>query len=91
MFKIQYVLPSPIIETAQSPLSEEPVDQPGRRRLRLYLVGSKTHTQQTIDRLHLLGYAERFEWSQVIPIPENGLVIRPDPGDVLRYLQRFVW
>ena len=38
--------------------------------------------------LHVLGYAQRFEWRPVIIIPENGLIIRPDPGDVLRYLQR---
>lgn len=38
--------------------------------------------------LCVLGYAERIEWSRIIAIPENGIVIRPDPGDVLRYLQR---
>ena len=89
MLQIKYVLPSAM--AAQSLLPENPPEQPRRRRLRLYLVGSKEDTQRAIDHLHLLGYAERIEWSRVIAIPENGLVIRPDPGDVLRYLQRFVY
>ena len=89
MLQIKYVLPSAM--AAQSLLLENPPEQPRRRRLRLYLVGSKEDTQRAIDHLHLLGYAEHIEWSRVIAIPENGLVIRPDPGDVLRYLQRFVY
>ncbi|HEY9878461.1 MAG TPA: hypothetical protein V6D29_08395 [Leptolyngbyaceae cyanobacterium] len=89
MLQIQYFLPSPLVEGAQPPASVHPPEQLRRRRLRLYLVGSEADTQGAIDSLHLLGYAERFEWSRVISIPENGLVIRPDPGDVLRYLQRY--
>jgi len=89
MLQIKYVLPSAM--AAQPLLLENPPEQPRRRRLRLYLVGSKEDTQRAMDHLHLLGYAERIEWSRVIAIPENGLVIRPDPGDVLRYLQRFVY
>ena len=89
MLQIKYVLPSAMAVLPLLP--ENPPEQPRRRRLRLYLVGSKEDTQRAIDHLHLLGYAERIEWSRVIAIPENGLVIRPDPGDVLRYLQRFVY
>ncbi|MBD2230024.1 hypothetical protein H6G07_00355 [Phormidium tenue FACHB-1052] len=58
------------------------------RRLRHYLVGSPDDTQHAIDRLHLLGYLERVSWSHAIDIPANGLIIRPDAGDVLRYSQR---
>jgi hypothetical protein len=58
------------------------------RRLRHYLVGSPDDTQHAIDRLHLLGYLERVSWSHAIAIPANGLIIRPDAGDVLRYSQR---
>ncbi|MBD2256557.1 hypothetical protein H6G13_03150 [Pseudanabaena sp. FACHB-2040] len=74
---------------AQPPASVNVTVQPRRRRLRLYLVGSEADTRSAIDSLHILGYAERFEWSRVIAIPENGLLIRPDPDDVLRYLQRY--
>ena len=58
------------------------------RRLRHYLVGFPDDTQHAIDRLHLLGYLERVSWSPAIDIPGNGLIIRPDVGDILRYSQR---
>ena len=64
-----------------------PVQQPHRHRLRHYLVGSPIDTQQAIDRLHILGYTERIVWSQPVQIPDDGLIIRPDPGNVLRYTQ----
>jgi hypothetical protein len=89
MLQIQYFLPSPLGEAALPPASINPPAQPRRRRLRLYLVGSEADVQSTIDTLHVLGYAERFEWSQAILIPENGVLIRPDSNDVLRYLQRY--
>jgi hypothetical protein len=89
MLQIQYFLPTTLGESAQPPASVTPTVQPRRRRLRLYLVGSEADTRSAIDSLHILGYAERFEWSPVITIPENGVVIRPDSSDVLRYLQRY--
>jgi hypothetical protein len=89
MLQIQYFLPSPLGEAALPPASVNPTGQPRRRRLRLYLVGSEADVQSAIDTLHVLSYAERFEWSQAIPIPENGVLIRPDADDVLRYLQRY--
>ena len=77
------------VEAAQPP---PPENLPVRLRLRhlhLYLVGSKADTQSAIASLQVLGYAEQFEWSQVINVPEDGLVIQRDPDDVLRYLQRY--
>ncbi|MGF1571240.1 MAG: hypothetical protein ACFCVD_24725 [Nodosilinea sp.] len=69
-----------------------PLEPPGAgvedRRLRHYLVDSPDDTQHAIDRLHLLGYLERISWSPAIDIPANGLIIRPDGGDILRYSQR---
>ena len=88
MLTIQYVLSSPFTEAALPPLSGNHSQSRGRRRLRLYLVGSATDTQQTVDYLHVRGCIERIEWSHTIAVPENGIVIRRDPGDVLRYLQR---
>ncbi|MBD2260259.1 hypothetical protein [Pseudanabaena sp. FACHB-2040] len=88
MLQIQYFLSSPLAEAARPPAPVAPI-RPKRERLRLYLVGSETAIQGAINSLHLLGYAEQFEWSHVIDIPENGLLIRPDPSDVLRYLQRY--
>jgi hypothetical protein len=89
MLQIQYFLSSPYGEATQPAALQMPLVQPRRRRLRLYLVGSSADTQSAIASLHHLGYAEQFEWSPVIEIPENGILVRPDPGDVLRYLQRY--
>ena len=55
MLTIQYVLPSPLVEAAQPSLSEKESEPPRRRRLRLYLVGSKDDVQHTVDHLHLRG------------------------------------
>ncbi|MBD0269039.1 MAG: hypothetical protein ICV77_12190 [Cyanobacteria bacterium Co-bin8] len=89
MLQIQYFLSSTCTEATQPAALQIPLVQPRRRRLRLYLVGSNADTQSAIASLHHLGYAEQFEWSHVIEIPENGLFVQPDPGDVLRYLQRY--
>ncbi|MDG2615008.1 hypothetical protein P7L53_02005 [Thermoleptolyngbya sichuanensis XZ-Cy5] len=62
--------------------------QPSRHRLRLYLVGFPANTQHESDHLHLLHYAERFEWSRVVQIFEGGIALCPDAGDVVRHLQR---
>ncbi|BAU44724.1 hypothetical protein [Leptolyngbya sp. O-77] len=88
MLTIQYTWSSPRSEATQFSLPPLTCELPRRRRLRLYLVGSPADTQQEVDRLHLLRYAERFEWSRSVPIAENGILIQPDAGDVLRYLQR---
>ncbi|QKD85068.1 hypothetical protein HPC62_19155 [Thermoleptolyngbya sichuanensis A183] len=63
---------------------------PHRRRLRHYLVGLPEDAQMAIDRLHLLHYAERFEWTRALQVPQNGIVINSRPGEVLRYLHRDV-
>ncbi|GAB4161900.1 MAG: hypothetical protein Fur0046_40490 [Cyanobacteria bacterium J069] len=87
MLQIQYFSSLPAPEAAQFSLPPF-FPAPPRRRLRLYLVSSPHDTQHEVDRLHLLHYAERFEWSRAVPVAENGVIIRPDPGDVLRYIQR---
>ncbi|MDB9529483.1 hypothetical protein PN498_26065 [Oscillatoria sp. CS-180] len=89
MIQIQYVLPSSHVGAALPSLPGHSA-HPQRRhkRLRLYLVGTDADTQSAIDLFHLRGCIERIEWSPKIDVPENGVLIRQDPGDVLRYLQR---
>ena len=64
MLKIQYILPSALAESAQSALPEKEAEPPRRRRLRLYLVGSKDDVQHTIVHLHLRGCIDRAEWNR---------------------------
>lgn len=61
---------------------------PQRRSLRHYIVGQPSDAQQAIDRLHLLHYAERFEWTRALDLPQNSIVINTlYPAEVLRYLR----
>ena len=89
MLKIQCVLPSRFTEAAQPLLPDNDLEQPRRRRLRLYLGCSKDDTQHTIDYLHIRGCIDRAEWSHEIEVSEGGIIIRPDADEVLRYLQRY--
>jgi hypothetical protein len=60
-------------------------------RLRDYIRRPAMPTQIAIDRLHLLHYAERFEWTRPVQISQNGIVINSNyPSEVLRYLHRDV-
>ncbi|TVQ11237.1 MAG: hypothetical protein EA368_05915 [Leptolyngbya sp. DLM2.Bin27] len=88
MLQTQFFLPPYPQGAAQTPLPTIPITVVPYRRLRHYLVGAPEDAQQAIDRLHLLGYLDRISWSHAIAIPTNGLIIRPDVGDVLRYSQR---
>jgi hypothetical protein len=73
-----------------APLSlTPPTPNPGRERLQHLLIGSEDGVQGVINHLHLLRYAERFEWSRLFTIPESGLVILPQPGEVFSYLLRY--
>jgi hypothetical protein len=41
-----------------------------------------------INHLHLLRYAEQREWSRLVTIPESGILITPEQGEVFSYLLR---
>ena len=77
------VLPSiPILLSAPNP-------RPGRELLRHILLGSREGVDEAVKRLHLLRYAEQFEWSREIEVPETGILITPNQGEVLRFLVRW--
>jgi len=66
-----------------------PNAQPGRERLRHLVIGSPDGVQGAINHLHLLRYAEQREWSRLVTIPESGIVITPEQGEVFSYLLRY--
>ena len=72
---------------------EEPRDlsppNPGRERLQHLIIGSEEGVRGAINSLHLLRYAEQFEWSRLFAVPESGLLILPQPGEVFSYLLRY--
>ena len=65
-----------------------PSCQPGRERLRHLVIGSPEGVQGAINHLHLLQYAERLEWSRQFAIPESGILITPEQGEVFSLLLR---
>lgn len=69
-------------------LLANPAAQPGRERLRHLVIGSPDGVQGAINHLHLLNYAERLEWSRLFTIPNSGILITPEQGEVFSYLLR---
>ena len=73
-----------------SPLQlKTPNAQSGRERLRHLVIGSPEGVRGAINHLHLLKYAEQREWSRLVTIPESGILITPDQGEVFSYLLRY--
>ena len=61
---------------------------PERERLRHLVIGSPEGVRSTIHTLHVLGYAEQATWSQLVTIPESGILITPEQGEVFSLLRR---
>lgn len=60
----------------------------GREELRHLIIGSPQGVQSTINQLHVLNYAEQAQWSQLVKIPETGILITHQQGEVLSFLLR---
>ena len=74
----------PVAPSAPIVLSA-PKPRPGREPLRHILLGSRAGVDEAVQQLHVLRYAEQFEWSRAIAVPETGILITPNQGEVLRY------
>jgi hypothetical protein len=68
---------------------ETPNARPGRERLRHLVIGSPAGVRGAINHLHLLRYAEQREWSRLVTIPQEGILITPEQGEVFSYLLRY--
>ena len=66
-----------------------PNSQPGRERLRHIIIGSPEGVQATIKTLQVLNYADQATWSRLLDVPESGIVITPEQGEVFSYLLRY--
>ncbi|MFG6104479.1 hypothetical protein D0962_11670 [Leptolyngbyaceae cyanobacterium CCMR0082] len=56
--------------------------------IRHILLGHPSHIRQTIHLLHNLRYVETSQWSPLIEVPDNRLILRPEPDDVISMLVR---
>jgi hypothetical protein len=70
---------------AGQPAATLPSEQDPLKHL---LIGSPRAIQQTIHRLHNLGYAEVGFWSPLIAIPQQQLIITANAGEMMSLLMR---
>ena len=56
--------------------------------IRHILLGSPGGIRQTIHLLNNLSYVEPTQWSPLIEIPNNQLILTPDQGDVISMLMK---
>ena len=76
-------------EATHPVLLSSPNSQPERERVRHLILGSPEGVRSTIHMLHVLNYAEQATWSKLLTIPESGLLITPEQGEVFSYLLRY--
>ncbi|MGD1853767.1 MAG: hypothetical protein ACFB2W_05890 [Leptolyngbyaceae cyanobacterium] len=56
--------------------------------IRHILLGHPGHIRQTIHLLHNLRYVETSQWSPLIEVPEQRLILRPAADEVISMLVR---
>ncbi|MGG6241015.1 hypothetical protein ACQ4N7_20525 [Nodosilinea sp. AN01ver1] len=61
---------------------------PRPERLRHLVIGSPEGVRDTINLLHVLRYADQATWSQLVTIPQSGILITPEQGEVFSLLRR---
>ncbi|MBW4483539.1 MAG: hypothetical protein KME14_13430 [Tildeniella torsiva UHER 1998/13D] len=89
MLCLPYLVSSARRGEATSPLLlANPEAQPGRERLRHLVIGPPEGVRATINLLDVLHYADQATWSQLITIPESGILITPEQGEVFSLLRR---
>ena len=89
MIYIPYLAMSAPEQTTEPFALDTPKPSEGREPLRHILLGSEEGVKTAVQRMQVLGYAEQFMWSREIEVPETGMVITPNQGEVLRYLVRW--
>ena len=56
--------------------------------IRHILLGQPSDIRQTIHLLHNLRYVETSQWSTLIEVPDNRLILRPDADQMISMLVR---
>jgi hypothetical protein len=70
-------------------LTLQPLPPTAVERLRHLIMGSPDGVRSTIHTLHVRQYAEQDTWSRLLQIPESGIVLTPEQGEVFSYLLRY--
>ncbi|MBT9310835.1 hypothetical protein [Leptothoe kymatousa] len=61
---------------------------PAGSTIRHILLGRPSDIRQTIHLLHNLRYVETSQWSTLIEVPDNRLILRPDADQMISMLVR---
>ncbi len=69
----------------------DPLEYGERGPLRHFLIGTPQRIRATLRLLHARRYVDSHDWSQLMPIGADGLLIRPTPQEVYAYLQLPPW
>ena len=89
MISLPYRLSAVPEDEATGPLEiARPKTKPGRESLRHIIIGSQEGVRSAINILQVLNYADQSTWSKLIAIPESGIVLTPEQGEVLSCLIR---
>ena len=89
MIFLPYLLSSAPEDESTGPLIiAQPKVKPGRGPLRHLIIGSREGVRSAINTLQVLNYADQSTWSKLIAIPQSGILLTPEQGEVLSYLIR---
>jgi hypothetical protein len=81
-------MPATFAITPTLPQDLPPTDNAPPPQIRHIQLGPPTAVQLTIHRLHRLGYAEAIHWTQLLALPDNQLILRAAPEDVISLLRQ---
>jgi hypothetical protein len=73
---------------ATQPLLIRSTSAAGHERLLHLVIGSPDGVRSVIHALHRLHYTEQGNWTPQLTIPDSGLTVLPQPGEVFSLLQR---
>ncbi|MGB3614176.1 MAG: hypothetical protein WBA10_10310, partial [Elainellaceae cyanobacterium] len=76
----------PSCEAAPFLLANPNAADPHNERIRHIVIGSPAGVRETIHMLHVLNYSEQIHWTKLLAIPETGLTLRPELGQVFSHL-----
>jgi ACT domain-containing protein len=48
---------------------------PEREQVKIVVLGSVTGVKEQIHKLHVLGFADAGDWSRLLPVPEEAVVM----------------
>ena len=79
---------NPVVQADGGLPADLSVTLPTGNSIRHILLGRPGDIRQTIHLLHNLRYVETSHWSPLIEVPEQRLILRPEPDEMISMLVR---